>query len=656
MVDTTTRSAITACPLDCPDACTLAVTVRGDGAGRRIERIDAAPVADSNPLTDGWICAKVRRSARRVHSPERVLTPLVRTGPKGSGSFEPVSWDDALAVVATRIRSAIDDRGPASVVPFLYNSSAPTFADRLTTRLFTELGTSQVAHTICAATAGIAWHATFPNMASADPLDVERSDLVVVWGANPSTSNTHLTPLLDDARRRGAAVVVVDPRRTPTASRSELHLAIRPGTDVALALALATELERLGLVDRAFCAEHADGVDEYLTAAREWTPRRGGEVCDIDASAITALAELIGTRRPAMLRIGWGMERNRNGGSAIRAALATWVLAGQFGVPGSGVIGSTSSPADDDVLEDLPGAPSPARVLNMNRIGRDLFESDPAISVLFVQGANPAVTAPDQRRVLDGLARTDLFTVVHEQVMTDTAALADVVLPATTYFESGADVAVGYGAYAASPIRAAIDPVGESRTNDQMAAALAEHLGLDGYRPDQVPAPPVPERAVPTRPHGTVQFGPPDDPATTVPDGGRARLVLGPGSDAVPVLRTGAERHPLVLLTPATAKTINSMFGEYDPPRAAVTIHPDDAAARGVVDGDDVKVFNDLAELVLAAAVDDSVRPGVVAIPKGLWRRHLAGGLTANALTSDEIEPTIGGATFNDARVDVAPA
>ncbi|UDY34725.1 molybdopterin-containing oxidoreductase family protein [Dermatobacter hominis] len=651
------RSITTACPLDCPDACTLDVTVSGEGPAQRIERVDAAPVGESNLLTDGWICAKVRRSAERVYSPERVLTPLVRTGPKGSGRFEPISWDEALDRTASAIRAAVRDHGPASVVPFLYNSSAPTFSDRLSTRLFLELGTSAVAHTICAATAAIAWHATFPNMASADPLDVAHSDLVVLWGANPSASNTHLTPLLTDARARGAAVVVVDPRRTPTAARADLHLAVRPGTDVALALAVAHELERLDLVDRAFCAQHADGVEEHLDAAREWTPERAAEVCGVDAAQVTALAELVGGRRPGMLRVGWGMERNRNGGSSIRAALATWVLAGQFGRPGAGVIQSTSSSADDDTLPDLPGAPAHARVLNMNRIGRDLLDADPPVRVLFVQGANPAVMAPDQRSVLAGLGRDDLFTVVHEQVMTDTAALADIVLPATTSFESGRDVAVGYGAYAASPIRQVIPRVGESRTNAEVAEGLAQRLGLSGYGVDDVPPPPVPDRAVSTRPDGTVQFGPAGAPGTTLPDGGRARLVLGPGSDRLPVFREldGGE-HPLTLLSPATTRTINSIFAEFDPPRAAVTMHPDDAGARGVATGDEVRVFNERAELRLPAVVDAAVRPGVVVIPKGLWRRHVGGGLTANALVPDDVEATVGGAVFNDTTVEVARA
>ncbi len=655
-----TELRTTACPLDCPDTCTLQVGVDGG----RLVSVDAAPVGTGNPFTGGWICAKVRRHAERVHGPERLLAPLVRTGPKGSDHFREVGWDEALDLVAERIGTAMTEEGPASVVPFLYNSSAGDRADRLTTRLFRRLGTSEVAHTICAATAGAAWRTTFPGMLSADPHDVDHSDLVVVWGANPSASNTHLIPLLTAARRRGAAVVVVDPRRTPTAARADLHLPVLPGTDTALALALATELDRLGLVDRAFCAARSDGWEEHLAVAADWDAERAAAVCGVPAGPIRELARLVGTRRPGMLRVGWGLERNRRGGDAIRAALALWVVAGQFGRPGAGVYASTSGGnhvTDPDGDIEVGPLPAPARVLNMNRIGRDLLGADPVVRVLFVQGANPAVMAPDQVRVLAGLAREDLFTVVHEQVMTDTARLADVVLPATTHFEA-ADVAASYGTFTVTPVPAVIDRVGASRTNDEVAAGLADRLGVAVGAPD-LPGPP--DRFTGSRPDGTVQFGPDGDPATTLPRGGRARLLPVVVDGRTPDGHTDERhtddghtddgRHPLTLLTPATTRTINSMFAEFDPPAAVVTLHPDDAAGRGLRDGDEVRVHNHLAELRLPLRIDDAVRPGVAVIPKGLWRRHLPGGLTANALVPDDVEPTVGGACFNDARVQVSP-
>ena len=642
---------LTTCPLDCPDTCSLQVGVE---AGR-LSSVDAAPVGTGNPLTDGWICAKVRRHAERVHGPERLTTPLVRDGAKGSGRFRPLDWDDALDLVADRITDTITRHGPAAVVPYTYNSSAGARADRLTGRMFRRLGASRVEHTICAATAHAAWETTFPGMASADAADIAHSDLVVVWGANPSVSNTHLTPLLVDARRRGAAVVVVDPRRTPTAARADVHLPVRPGTDVVLALAVAAELDRLGLVDAAFCANHAEGHEEFRRAAAEWSVARAAGVCGLDVGDVRRLAELVGTRRPGLLRLGWGLERNRNGGAAIRAALALWVLAGQFGRPGAGVLGSTSDDTwSDDTGNDGTGddgtGRGPTRVLNMNRIGRDLLDADPPIHLLWVQGANPAVTAPDQVRVLRGLERTDLFTVVHDQVLTDTAALADVVLPATTHFETD-DVAVSYGASGSGRMPAVIDRVGESWSNDELAAALAGRLDLGDWDARAGTGIPLWQ---PTRPDGTVQFGPPDDPATTIPVGGRARLVDPDGADRLPTHRPVVSDLPLTLLTPASSRMINSMFAETSPARAEVAIHPDEAAARDLVDGERVAVTNALAEVVLCVRLDASVRPGVAVIPKGLWRRHVDGGLTANALIADDVEPTVGGACFNDTRVQVA--
>jgi len=459
----------TACPLDCPDTCSLAVTVE-DG---RLTAVDAAP---GNPLTAGYICHKVKHHARRVYGPERIMTPLVRTGPKGSGAFRQASWDEAIELVAARIGDALRDDGPASVLPYLYSSSAAVLASQaLTPLLFARLGVPEVAHTICAAIVGQAWDDTFGGMLSTDPLDVPTSRLVVVWGANPTVSNTHLLPLLTEAKRNGARLVVIDPRRTGVAHRADLHLAVRPGTDVVLAYALARLLEERGAVDEQFCADHANGVEEYLAAAREWPVARAADVCGVAATDIEELAELVTSVRPALLRIGWGPERNRNGGSSCRAILGLWVLTGHFGQQGSGIIaslgGGSTLCAERVALGPVPEA---AGTVNMNRVGAILCGEEPGAAparVLFIQGANPAATAPDQRTMLRGLSREDVFTVVHEQVMTDTARHADVVLPATTHFEAD-DVADSYGSFVVQPVRAVIDRVGESRTNDEVAGAL----------------------------------------------------------------------------------------------------------------------------------------------------------------------------------------
>ena len=626
----------------------------------RLVGVSAAP---GNPVTAGWICHKVKHHARRVYAPERVTTPLVRTGRKGEGTFRPASWDEALDLVAGRIRDAIAAHGTAAVLPYVYNSSAGALTSAgLTALLFARLGVPEVAHTICAATAGQAWDDTFGDMLSADPLDVPHADLVVVWGANPTVSNTHLLPLITEATRNGATLVVVDPRRTGVAQRADLHLAVRPGTDVVLAYALARLLHQQGAVDEAFCAQHASGVEQFLDAAAEWTVDRAAEVCGLQAEDITTLASLIATRRPAMLRIGWGPERNRNGGSSCRAILGLWVLAGHFGQRGAGVIASLAgaSPLSSRRVA-LGERPARAGTVNMNRVGAILCGEEPGAapaSVLFVQGANPAATAPDQRTMLRGLAREDVFTVVHDQVMTDTARFADVVLPATTHFEAD-DVAVSYGTYVLQTVPAVIGRVGESRTNNELAAALAARLGLDPVEFDPDPAVLLARMAggTPVEPvqelrqrGGTVQF------VDSFPSfaGGRARLLVDGGELPLPRYRPLDGSDALTLISPATAKTINSIFAEFDPPPAVLSINPADAAGRGVVADSMVRVWNDQAELELPCRIDAALRPGVCSIPKGLWLSALPGGLTANSLAPATISDLAGGACFNDARVQVA--
>ena len=655
----------TACPLDCPDGCSLAVTVEDE----RITAIDAVPEGEAaNPLTDGWICRKVRRMTRRIHGEGRLTTPLRRVGPKGAGEFESIGWDEALDEIAARIRTAIDTDGPGSVVPYLYNSSAPVLeSDGLTPLLFEALEAAEVEHTICAATAGKAWRLVFGGMASADPTDVAHSDLIVMWGANPTVSNSHLAPRIEERARAGAKVVVIDPRRTPAADRATRFLPVRPGTDVVLAMAAAAELQRRGAVDRAFVDEHADGVEEYLAACAEWTVERAAEVCGLDESDVTGFVDDIVAAQAPLLRVGWGMERNRNGGSAHRAAMSLWVLAGAFGRPGTGVVGATSvgdDPTGDALRLAVRGdIPFPnRRIVNMNRLAAVLEGEGGPVDVLFVQGSNPAATAPNQVAVLEALGRDDLFTVVHDQVLTDTARFADIVLPATTSFEVD-DIVAGYGSYWVQDSPAVIPPVGESRPNNEVAHGLAVRLGLDAGAFDPSPARlrdiRVGSFELPLRllPDGFAQF---KDvwPTHAGTDSQRARLVTeDPTSDRVPTYRdndvTGGT---LTLLTPATNRSITSMFAEYDRPDPSVHLHPEDAAARGLTHGQRAKVTNGAVTISVAVTVDDAVRPGVASIPKGLWCTATPEGLTANAVAPDTLSDLAGGARFNDAMVEVSPA
>jgi len=631
----------TMCTLDCPDACSLAVTVQ---AGR-ITNIDAAP---ENAYTNGWICSKVKRHAKRVYAPERVMTPLIRTGAKGSGEFREATWQEATTLIADRMRAAIDSKGPEAVVAFTYNSSAATIErSSLTEAFFAAIGATIAEHTICAHTMGESWRSVFGAMSTANPLDVVNSQLVVIWGANPTVSNTHFPPLVQQAVANGAKVVVIDPRRTAMAKRCDLHLAIRPGTDTVLALAIANYWSHYNLLNTDFIAEHADGADEFLAGASEWTIERAAEVTGLAEADIITLAKWWGGTSPTMLRIGWGQERNANGGAACRAILSLPILLGQFGTPGSGVIGSTSTGAAKprrrwpQAAFDGP----PRRSVPLHQVGQWMApgSSDPC-EVLFVQGANPLVMCPDTNAVMAAFGRDDVFTVVHEQVLTDTTRYADVVLPATTSFEIE-DVNSGYGSLMVMPVRAVIAPVGESRSNDETGLAVARAMGFDWSAADQSVAiedPGPREVPVPTR-----QF------VDTFPFDGRAHLV-----DAV----QGAPRYvpvngpvgSLVLISPATSKLVNSMFGEFQSPSPAVLVHPVDAEALGLQAGAQVRVSNAQGSIVVPLEVNTDTAPGVAVMSKGIWLRNHADGLGVNALTPATGDALGNGACFNDTFVHIA--
>jgi anaerobic selenocysteine-containing dehydrogenase len=579
-----------------------------------------------------------------------VQTPLVRTGPKGAGEFRAATWDEALALVADRMRAAIDRTGADAIVAFTYNSSAARIQkDSLTEALFAAIGATVAEHTICAHTMGAAWESVYRGMASADPADVVNSKLVVVWGANPTVSNTHFPPLVQQAVDAGARLVVIDPRRTAMAKRADLHLAIRPGTDVALAYAIANLWLGHGHIDREFLAQHAEGWEEFLVTAREWSLDRASETTGLSPDDIRTLAQWWGTTKPSMLRIGWGPERNANGGASCRAILALPVLGGHFGQPGSGVIGSTSA-GGAEPRRRWPSAAfdGPARrTVPLHQVGRWMAPgtTDPC-EVLFVQGANPLVMCPDTKAVVAAFERDDVFTVVHEQVLTDTTRYADVVLPATTSFEID-DVGSSYGSFAVLPVRKAIEPVGESRSNDQVGVALAQALGHDWTAPPVSAAvadagPRIAEVAsrqfVDTHPaEGLVCFV---DPNEGVP-----RYVPVDGSSI-----------GLTLISPASSKLVNSMFGEFQSPSPAIVVHPDDAAARGLTAGQDVRVTSPVGSIVVPLDVNDDTRPGVAVMSKGVWLRHHDDGLGVNTLTPSTGDALVNGACFNDTFVEITPA
>jgi len=656
----------TACPLDCPDACSLAVTVRHG----RIVDIDGS---HKNPVTEGFICAKVRKFGERVYGPDRILHPAVRVGRKGEGRFKRTTWDEALDLIVERFRAAKAKTGGESILPFSYGGSNGLLTqDNLDAQLWRRFGTSRLDRTVCAIPTSTANQGLYGKMPSVVYQDYPAAKLIVLWGVNPSASGIHLVPFVRAAQKAGTKLVVIDPRSTALARQADTHLAVRPGTDVALALSIHRYLFTTRRADEAFLREHTNGADRLRERAEPWTFERAAEVSGIDADAIEELAVLYADSSPALIRCGWGLERNRNGGNAAMAVLALPAVAGKFGVRGGGY--SMSNSAAWRIDRTWIGTDEPrTRLVNMNHLGRALTEyADPPVNVLFVYNCNPAATVPDQQRILRGLERDDLFTVVFEQVMTDTALYADVVLPATTFLE-GYDVAKSYGPIHLDLARPVIDAVGEARSNADVFGGLCARLGLLSENEprgeldlmlkvfDSLPGSigsDLRDGTSPTPPFGEtpVQFvdvfpNTPDRKVNLFPEALEAEAPLGlyrfqpdPGTD----------QYPLALISPASERTISSTLGELSRPEVKLFMHPDDAAARGLADGDAVRVFNSLGEVHCGLTVAPAIRPGTVSLPKGLWRRSTRNGHTGTTLVPDALTDLGGGACFNDARVQVA--
>ena len=656
----------TACPLDCPDACSLAVTVQRG----KVITIDGS---EKNPVTEGYICAKVRKFGERVYGPDRLLYPAIRTGKKGEGKFKRASWDDALELIVERFTSARTGHGGESILPFSYGGSNGLLTqDNLDAQLWRRFGTSRLARTVCAAPTGAANMALYGKMPSVTYQDYPEAALIVMWGANPSATGIHLVPFVRRAQQRGAKLIVVDPRTTPLARAADIHMAVKPGTDVVVALAIHRYLFTSGHADEAFLREHAHGADRLRERAEPWTFDKAAELAGIDAADLERAATLYAESSPALVRCGWGLERNRNGGNAALAVLALPTVGGKFGVRGGGYAMSNS--ASWNITRPWIGAEEPAtRLVNMNHLGRALTEyDDPPVNVLFVYNCNPAVTIPDQQRVMRGLERNDLFTVVFDQVMTDTALYADVVLPATTFLE-GYDFAKAYGPINMELARPVIDAVGESRSNADVFGELCGRLELlQESEPtgeldllvsvlDALPGTIGADlrtggRPLPSYGEAPIQFvdvfpNTPDRKVDLFPAALEATAPLGlyrfqpdPATD----------RYPLTLISPASDRTITSTLGELPRTDAELTMHPADADARGLAEGDLVRIFNELGEVHCALTTTSAIRPGTVSLPKGLWRRSTRNGATSTMLVPDTLTDLGDGACFNDARVQVA--
>ena len=655
----------TACPLDCPDGCSLNVTIQDS-------RITAIDGSTSNPITDGYICAKVRRFGERVYGADRLLYPAVRKGPKGAGvRFERTTWDEALALVATRMREARERWGAESILPYSYGGSNGLLTqDTSDATLFRRLGASRLARTVCAAPTGAANGALYGKMPSVTYEDYPEARLIVVWGVNPSASGIHMVPYLREAQRRGAKLVVIDPRTTPLAKHADLHVALRPGTDLPIALAIHRHLFEGGFANRAFLDQHTHNAELLREKALPWTFERAAAEADVPVELVATLADWYATWSPALIRCGWGQERNRNGGNSSLAILALPAVGGKFGVRGGGY--AMSNTEAWGIQRTWIGAPEPAtRRVNMNQLGRVLMEGDPPVKVLFVYNSNAAATSPDQRRVLHGLERDDLFTVVFDQVMTDTAHYADVLLPATTFLE-GYDIARAYGPIGLRLARPVIEALGEARSNADVFGELSCLLGLreesdpNGELEEMLDVfskmPPAIGDAL--RDHGAAippYGGRPVQFVDVMPRTADGKVDLFPQSldrEAPAGLYTyrpdpATLEFPLALISPASERTISSTLSELPRPEVRLLMHPTDAAARHLEDGAAVRIFNALGEVRCKVQVGSWIRPGTVSLPKGLWRRHTANGYTANALVPDTLTDLGGGACFNDARVQV---
>ena len=667
------------CPLDCPDTCSLTVTVEDD-------RIVAIRGSHANPYTGGVLCAKVPEAYPAfVHGAGRLRTPLRRVGAKGEGRFARITWAEALDLVHERFAAVVAEHGPQAILPLNYAGPHGMLAGgSMDLRFFHKLGASLLdRRPLCGGIRTEAWVGTFGSVPGMRPEQIAHARLIIVWGNNVTWSNLHLMPLINRARKAGARLVVVDPRRTVIARRADLHIALRPGTDVVLAWAVAAELERRDGIDRAFVERHVEGFEEFMALARRWSVSEAARVCGVSEGDIRALAEWYHTLAPAAIGVGNGLERNQNGGSGIRAIFALPALGGKFGVPGGGLVNGASFafPKTPRRLARPDLVPEGTRTLNIIDVGRHLLDASlvPPIKAVFIYNHNPVVVHPDQNRLRRGLEREDLFVVGSDVVMTDSLAYADVVLPACSHFEH-ADLYPAYGQHWLQRAEPVIPPQGEALPNTEIFRRLAARFGftdpifgasdaelmddaldpddrrLAGVRPSTLPT----DRALAMTIDGedAVMFGNvfPKTPSGKVE---LASTYLERKYGArLPSWRPVESRYPLALISPASDRRITSTFGglhvgDGPPP---LEMHPDDARARGLHDGMRVRVWNDLGEIRLPLRISDAVVRGVVATLKGAWLATSERGQTVSALCPAHHADISEGACFNDARVEVAAA
>jgi anaerobic selenocysteine-containing dehydrogenase len=675
------------CPHDCPDTCGWLVAVR-DGVAVEIKG------DPHHPFTRGWLCVKVRAYLQFVYHPDRLLYPLKRVGAKGEGRFRRISWDEALDTIASKWREIIARYGPEAILPYSYSGTLGVVQnDGLDRRFFNRLGASELERTICSAAGMEGVRYSLGANKGADPESMVHAKLILIWGANPATTHPHYIPFIQDAKRRGARIVLIDPRRTRTAPFADQHLQIFPGTDAALALGMMGAMVDHGWHDQDYMEANTVGFDELKERLVEYPLDRVARVTGIREKDVLELACAYASTKPAFLRLGYGVQRHGNGGMIARTIACLPALAGQMGLRGGGFLLSTSGWAMwDNVALRRPDLRSKEpRAINMNQLGQALLSGELPIKSLYIYNSNPAASTPNQSKVRAGLLRDDLFTVVHEIFPTDTVDYADIVLPATTQLER-LDLHRAYGNLYVQLNEPAIAPRGECKSNTEVFRLLAGKMGFKEeclFESDEDMA----KLAVETlslsgtritlerlRQEGAIKITgkelglPFADGRFATPSGKvefYSRQLQQAGYDPLPAHvpeREGPagdkgllERYPLYLLTPGAHHFLNTTFANLPSlvareKRPCLQINPGDAASRGIQDDDMVQVENQRGWCQLTARVTDAVAPGVVSTEATWWQKKSPYGRNVNYLTGDHLTDLGRGATFYNSLVEVRKA
>ena len=667
----TTELVLGTCHHDCPDTCGWVVTVE-DG---RAVKMRGNP---DHPYSRGELCPKVNRFLERVYHPDRVLHPLIRVGAKGAGEFRQASWGEALDLVAGRLGAVIEEHGGEAVVPWgdagTQGLLQMSYLDQY---FFAGIGASRQVDSLCGAAAGAGLAGTYGQRHSADPMDVRFAELVLLWGTNTRLTNRHLWAFIEEARSNGARVVVIDPIRTITAQSADWFIQPLPGTDVALMLGMMHVLIRDDLIDHDYVAEHALGFEELAEHVSSWTPQRAAEACGLEASQVEELARAYGATQKTFIRTLIGAEHHEHGAMFFRALGCLPVLTGAWRHRGGGLSRSVSVWSETAVDSSVVEVDRPTRAVSMNRLGEALTDPGMGVHALIVWNGNPLVSVPNAAATRSGLEREDLFTVVSEQFLTDTALYADVIFPATTQIEQ-VDMVPSWGHLYLGWNHPAIEPLGESVPNSELWRRLARAMGvvhpvfemsdedllrralpevdLELLQKQGFTRLDLPEELLPYENGG---FGTPDGKAhlfsQTLANAGHDPLptytpaVEGPGSEQ-------SRTYPLSLLTPKNhVRFLNTTYSGHhgDKEKApGFEIDPADASERGIAEGDLVRVFNRRGSLELPARISDRLRPGLCAIPWGWWGAEV----NANALTNDAPSDWGGGVAFYDTLVEAVRA